>query len=87
MADISTHLHAAMQGFGRPSAAGEANILVVAPTAGRFSYLPISAPASAAAGLRRLAKSDAAAGASGRLCSCAGGQAPMPGNEHRNAGR
>ena len=54
-----------VQAFGRPSASGEANILVVAPTAGRFSYLPISAPASAAAGLRRLAKPDAASAAQG----------------------
>lgn len=38
-----------LQGQGKTSLAGEPNILRVAPTATRFSYLPVSMPAPAAA--------------------------------------
>lgn len=40
--------------MAKAAAGAEANILRMAPTAQRFPYLPISTPASAAAGMRRL---------------------------------
>ena len=47
-------LHAPWQVLNKAGPSGEANVLSVAPTAARFSYLPISTPSATAAGLRRL---------------------------------
>ena len=46
--------YAPWQVLNKAGPSGEANVLSVAPTAARFSYLPISTPSATAAGLRRL---------------------------------